>query len=58
MLKMWIYWVITWITHRETQELFTDASKEVGLEVNAEKAEHVMMSLSPEYRGKSGHKDN
>jgi hypothetical protein len=44
--------------HRETQELLIDASKEVGLEVNAEKAKQVLMSLSPECRVQSRHKDN
>jgi hypothetical protein len=38
------------------QQTLIDASKEVGLEVNAEKTVHVAVS-SPKCKEKSGHKD-
>jgi hypothetical protein len=39
-------------------ETLIDTSKEVGLEVNAEKAKVYVAVLSPECRAKSRHKDS
>jgi hypothetical protein len=43
-------------TRARTHTTLTDTSKEVGLEVNAEKAKYVLMSLSLECREKHGMK--
>jgi hypothetical protein len=44
-------------TIKKNTETLIDASKEVGLEISAEKTKYVAIS-SPEYRSKSGHKDS
>jgi hypothetical protein len=36
----------------EIADIFTDANKEVGLEINAEKTKYMLLS-SPEFRSKS-----
>jgi hypothetical protein len=43
MLMMWIYWGITDTTKKNTETL-TDASKEVGLEINVEKTKYMLLS--------------
>jgi hypothetical protein len=44
-------------TRKKDTETLTDASKEVGLEVNAEKTKYMVAVSSPECRAKSEHKD-
>jgi hypothetical protein len=44
-------------TIKKNTETLTDASKEVGLEINTEKTKYLLLS-SPECRSKSGHKDS
>jgi hypothetical protein len=43
MMMMWIYWEITDTIKKNTETLI-DASKEVGLEVNAEKTKNMLLS--------------
>jgi hypothetical protein len=41
---------------KKNTETLTDASKEVGLEINAEKTKYIL--LSPECKSKLGHKNS
>jgi hypothetical protein len=43
MLMMLIYWVEAYM-HKEKHSVLVVASKEIGLEVNAEKTEYMVMS--------------
>jgi hypothetical protein len=53
---MLIYWVKTYVLHRKTEALiFT--SREVGLDVNAEKPEYVFCVSQAGCGTKSEHKD-
>jgi hypothetical protein len=40
-------------TTKKNTETLTDASKEVGLEINAEKTKYMLLISSPECRSKS-----
>jgi hypothetical protein len=44
MLIMCIYWEKTYIPQRETHKTLIDASREVGLEVNAEETKYMLLS--------------
>jgi hypothetical protein len=43
---------------KKNTEALIDASKEVGLEINAEKTKYMLAGSLPEYRSKSGHKNS
>jgi hypothetical protein len=47
------------ITTKKNRQTLIDASKEVGIEVNAEKNKYVYVAVSsPECRAKSQHEDS